>query len=142
MRDACLAAWNRYRKVKPYEKSSTFLCRVKKGSRHLRNILTEKNNDFVPHNLVKFAESTEIVINSDVSKLIMDCGGSPFLTMPQERLFSNYTTIPLVPMHECPISQGINPGSARFAILLAIRMTKTRVLYISSSSVVVPNQLF
>jgi hypothetical protein len=109
MRDACLAAWNRYRKVKPYEKSSTdistFLCRVKKGSRHIRNILTENNNDFVPHNLLKFAESTEIVINSEASKLINGLWGKSF--------FDNATRTFIFKLHNNTL--GTNARVSHFA---------------------------
>ncbi len=68
LRDACVSLVNRNIKEKIYDKTScdiqTFLCRVKSGSKHIRKILSPNPQDTVPHNLIKFAESVEIVIDS------------------------------------------------------------------------------
>jgi hypothetical protein len=72
--DAVLEAYLRYRKTEPFDKTvsdtATFLCRVKKGSRHIRKILAPSQLDFVPHNIIKFAETTDCIFNYKESPLI------------------------------------------------------------------------
>jgi hypothetical protein len=40
----------------------------KRGSKKVRNILSSQQKEYIPHNMIKFAENTEIIINTDVSK--------------------------------------------------------------------------
>jgi hypothetical protein len=98
MRDAVVDASERYRKNSIFDKTtanaSTFLCRVKKGSRHIRKILSPAKSDTVPHNIVKFGETTDCFFNNEESPLINGCGGNHFLIMQPEPFCSNFTTIP------------------------------------------------
>jgi hypothetical protein len=74
LRDACNNLMNRYKKETRSEKISqtteAFICRVKKGSKHIRNTLEKTNAAIIPHNMVKFAETTEIVVGSEAAKNI------------------------------------------------------------------------
>jgi hypothetical protein len=45
-----------------------FIERWKRGSKKVRQILCFCKDEFIPHNIVKFAENTEIVIDLDMSK--------------------------------------------------------------------------
>jgi hypothetical protein len=47
-----------------------FFSRWKKGSRKIRCLLSNENVDYIPHNMIKFAENTETVIGSDLAKLL------------------------------------------------------------------------
>jgi hypothetical protein len=109
MRDACLAARDRYRKIKPYDKTATdigtYLCRVKKGSRHIRRIFCESTNESVPHNIVKFSETAEIVLNYEESKLINGLWGRSF--------FDNATRTFLFKLHNNTL--GTNARVSHFA---------------------------
>jgi hypothetical protein len=82
MRDAVLEAYTQYRKNELFDKTvsdvATFLCRVKKGSRHIRKILSPSQLDFVPYNIIKFAETTECVFNNKESPLINGLWGKSF----------------------------------------------------------------
>jgi hypothetical protein len=49
---------------------SNFMERWKRGSRKIRNILCADRAEFIPHNILKFAENVETVINLEVSKEI------------------------------------------------------------------------
>ena len=83
MSDACIALINRNRKEKNYEKTAcdiqTFMCRVKQGSKHIRKVLGPAPSGTVPHNLVKYGDSTEIVINSEAAILINGLWGKSYL---------------------------------------------------------------
>jgi Reverse transcriptase (RNA-dependent DNA polymerase) len=55
----------------PYKKSETlenFFATWKKGSKKIRKILSEINELYIPHNMVKFAENTEIIIGEKLAK--------------------------------------------------------------------------
>jgi hypothetical protein len=81
--DACLALVNRNRKEKIFDKTfcdiQTFMCRVKQGSKHIRNVLGPDPSGTVPHNLLKFSENTEIVINSTAAVLVNGIWGKSYL---------------------------------------------------------------
>ena len=47
-----------------------FLMRVKRGSRHIRNVLTGSENGVVSQNIFKYAELTETVINAEHSRIL------------------------------------------------------------------------
>jgi hypothetical protein len=83
MSDACIALISRNRKDKNFDKTvcdiKNFMCRVKQGSKHIRKVLNPVPSGTVPHNLLKFAESTEIVIDSEASILINGLWGKWFL---------------------------------------------------------------
>lgn len=83
LRDACVSLVNRNTKEKIYDKTScdiqTFLCRVKSGSKHIGKILNPNPQDTVPHNLIKFAESVEIVIDSTAAPHVNGFWGKSFL---------------------------------------------------------------
>jgi hypothetical protein len=83
LRDACVSLVNRNIKEKIYDKTScdiqTFLCRVKSGSKHIRKILRPNPQDTEPHNLIKFAESVEIVIDSNAAPYVNGFWGKSFL---------------------------------------------------------------
>jgi hypothetical protein len=74
MREAVMEAYVGYRENVIYDKTTsdlaTFLCRVKKGSRHIRKILSPTQVNNVPHNLVKFADTTDCVFNNVDAPLI------------------------------------------------------------------------
>jgi hypothetical protein len=46
----------------------TFFENLKKGSKRIRKYLEADKNDFVPHNIVKYAENTDIVIGLEACK--------------------------------------------------------------------------
>jgi hypothetical protein len=45
-----------------------FVEKWKRGSKKVRNILSLQQKEYIPHNMIKFAENTEIIINAEVSK--------------------------------------------------------------------------
>jgi hypothetical protein len=47
-----------------------FLRRGKKGSKKFLNVLTYENSDHIPHNIVKFADNTETIINLETSQFL------------------------------------------------------------------------
>jgi hypothetical protein len=108
MRDAVLEAYARYRKNELFDKTvsdvATFLCRVKKGSRHIHKILAPSQLDFVPHNIIKFAETTECVFNNKESPLINGLWGKSF--------FDNATWTFLFKLHNNTL--GINARISHF----------------------------
>jgi hypothetical protein len=108
MRDAVLEAFLRYRKTEPFDKTvsdtATFLCRVKKGSRHIRKILAPSQLDFVPHNIIKFAETTDCIFNYKESPLINGLWGKSF--------FDNATRTFLFKLHNNTL--GINARISHF----------------------------
>jgi hypothetical protein len=69
LRNACWVARTRYKKKEPAEQNSiqieTFLFRRKKGSSHIRKVLSNKQNIGIPHNITKFANNLDIVINGE-----------------------------------------------------------------------------
>ena len=83
MSDACIALINRNRKENNYEKTvcdlQTFMCRVKQGSKHIRKVLGPAPSGTVPHNLIKYGDSTEVVINSEAATLINGLWGKSYL---------------------------------------------------------------
>jgi hypothetical protein len=48
----------------------TFFGTLKKGSKPIRKYLEQKKGDYIPHNIVKFSENTEIIIGSETSKVL------------------------------------------------------------------------
>jgi hypothetical protein len=52
------------------EEIRTFICRYKKRSRHLRKVLSYSIPVEIPHNIVKFANNMDIVINESQSKTL------------------------------------------------------------------------
>jgi hypothetical protein len=81
--DACFDLISRNLKVKVHDKTvcsiQTFLCRVKQGSKHIRTVLSPAPSGTVPHNILKFAESTDVVINSSSSLLVNGLWGKSYL---------------------------------------------------------------
>jgi hypothetical protein len=69
LRNACWVARTRYAKKDPTEQKSvqieTFLFRRKKGSNHIRKVLSSKSNNGIPHNMRKFADNLDIVITGE-----------------------------------------------------------------------------
>jgi hypothetical protein len=53
------------REFLPSEDLAEFFRTWKKGSRKIRNILDGKNDDFIPHNIVKYSNNTDTVIGMD-----------------------------------------------------------------------------
>ena len=51
----------------------TFLSSYKKGSRKFRGVLLTNKIDTIPHNMIKFTENVEIVINTSISKTLNKC---------------------------------------------------------------------
>jgi hypothetical protein len=64
----------RYRKVELNEKKTvdltTFVNRSRKGSKRFREILYSENCNYIPHNIVKFASNTDIIIGIERAKKI------------------------------------------------------------------------
>jgi hypothetical protein len=108
MRDAVQGAYVRYRKNVFFDKTSSdidgFLCRVKKGSRHIRKILSPSSLDFVPHNIMKFAETTDCVFDNVDAPLINGLWGKSF--------FDNSTRTFLFKLHNNTL--GINTRISHF----------------------------
>jgi exonuclease III len=55
---------------KPVKNIETFFSEWKRGSKKIRNILCQPRAEYIPHNIIKFAENTEIVIGIDNSKYL------------------------------------------------------------------------
>jgi exonuclease III len=55
---------------KPVTQIEHFINRWKKGSKKIRNILCSEQNEYIPHNMVKFADNTETVIGLDTAKYL------------------------------------------------------------------------
>jgi hypothetical protein len=73
--DVCLQSINRYKKNDPLEKKSldikNFILKYKKGSKHIRAVLLiDSEANFIPHNMMKYAETTHVIINLDDSKFL------------------------------------------------------------------------
>jgi hypothetical protein len=83
LRDACVSLLERNSENSIHKKTAhelkTFFYSVKKGSKHIRTILTERNTGTVPHNLIKFAETADIVINAEMAPKINGLWGLSFL---------------------------------------------------------------
>jgi hypothetical protein len=81
--DACLALIDRNRKDNLFDKTvcdiRTFMCRVRQGSKHIRKVLGPAPSGTVPHNLIKFAECAEIVIDSSAAVVINGLWGKSYL---------------------------------------------------------------
>ena len=67
----------KYAKTEPSEKKSMsvfdFLQKKEKGSKQFRKIILEYCQQFIPHNMIKFGETTETIINLDASKKLNGC---------------------------------------------------------------------
>jgi hypothetical protein len=100
--DACIALINRNRKEKIFDKTvcdiRTFMCRVKQGSKHIRKVLGPAPSGTEPHNLIKFAECAEIVIDSTAAVEINGLWGKSY--------FDNNTRTFLFKLHNNTL--GIN----------------------------------
>jgi hypothetical protein len=74
LRNACWVARTRYNKKDPLKQISiqieTFLFRRKKGSSHIRKVLSNKPNLGIPHSINKLANNLDIVINGEQSKFL------------------------------------------------------------------------
>jgi hypothetical protein len=74
IRNACYTAKTRYKKKELSEQSSldieTFLMRRKKGSSHIRKLLSPSIYSDTPHNINKFANNLDIVISGEQSKYL------------------------------------------------------------------------
>jgi hypothetical protein len=74
LRNACWVARTRYNKKEPLKQVSlqieTFLFRRKKGSSHIKKVLSNNTNLGIPHNINKLANNLDIVINGDQSKFL------------------------------------------------------------------------
>jgi hypothetical protein len=72
IRDMCKMAKTKYLKKEGSKEKcvpvSDFMNRKKKGCKRYRKMLTGEIENYIPHNIVKFAESTETVINLETSK--------------------------------------------------------------------------
>jgi len=83
MRDACVSLLERNSETLIHKKTSqelnTFFYSVKKGSKHIRQIFTERNTGTGPHNLIKFAETADIVINAEMAPKINGLWGLSYL---------------------------------------------------------------
>jgi hypothetical protein len=90
LRNVCWVARTRYNKKEPLEQVSlqieTFLLRRKKGSSHIRKVLSNKPNLGIPHNINKLANNLDIVINGDQSKFLNKLWTDNFFSN-QERVF-------------------------------------------------------
>jgi Reverse transcriptase (RNA-dependent DNA polymerase) len=66
------AATLRYGKddYKPVTLIETFFNRWKKGSKNVRKVLCAETTEYIPHNMIKFADNTETVIGLDSSKYL------------------------------------------------------------------------
>jgi hypothetical protein len=90
LRNACWVARTRYNKKEPMEQVSlqieTFLYRRKKGSSHIRKVLSDRPNLGIPHNINKLANNLDIVINGEQSKFLNKLWTDNLFTN-QERVF-------------------------------------------------------
>jgi len=72
IKDMCKMAKTKYSKKEGSKEKcvpvSDFMNRKKKGCKRYRKMLTGEIENYIPHNIVKFAESTETVINLETSK--------------------------------------------------------------------------
>jgi hypothetical protein len=55
---------------RPQESPEVFFNRWKKGSKKIRLFLEYKDIDFVPHNMIKYAENTETIIGCELAKTL------------------------------------------------------------------------
>jgi len=80
---ACRDFCNRNAKPLPINQScstlNTFFNRVKKGSNLLRNVLNNKCKGNLPHNIIKYAETTNTVISSIEGEILNGLWGLNFL---------------------------------------------------------------
>jgi hypothetical protein len=56
-----------YKPVKPIE---TFMNTLNKGSKKVRKILCAVTHEFIPHNMIKFADNTETIIGLDNDRIL------------------------------------------------------------------------
>jgi Reverse transcriptase (RNA-dependent DNA polymerase) len=54
----------------PVKTIENFMTEWKKGSKKIRMVLTRTRNENIPHNIIKFADNTEIVIGLEISKYL------------------------------------------------------------------------
>jgi hypothetical protein len=78
----------------------------KKGSRHIRKILSPSQLDFVPHNIMKLAETTDCVFDNVDAPLINGLWGKSF--------FDNSTRTFLFKLHNNTL--GINARISHFVV--------------------------
>jgi hypothetical protein len=70
----------------------TFLNRLRKGSKRFRKILSEGSADYIPHNIVKFADNVDIIIGLEDSKKINRFWNTHYLSNSTRTfLFKLYT---------------------------------------------------
>jgi len=81
-----------------------FLMRTKRGSKRIRNVLGDGEIGIVSPNILKFAELTEIVINSEESRFLNQCWSFGYLT--------NSTKVFLFKLHNNLL--GLNSRVAHF----------------------------
>jgi hypothetical protein len=74
IRGVCASAKIKFKEKSIDRKKSvelrTFICRYKKGSSHLRKVLSYSVPVEIPHNIVKFANNMDIIINESQSKTL------------------------------------------------------------------------
>jgi hypothetical protein len=67
----------------PAEQVSDFFNKWKKGSRKIRRIMDIRDDNFVPHNMVKYAENTETIIGMELSKFLNTSWNYSYLSNEQ-----------------------------------------------------------
>jgi hypothetical protein len=74
LRSACRVAKTKFAKKELIEQKSvqveTFLFRRKRGSYHIRGVLSSKPYNCIPHNIRKFADNLDIVVTGEQSKYL------------------------------------------------------------------------
>ncbi len=92
LRGVCTVAKTKFSEKLIERKKSTdlftFLQRHRKGSSHLRKIMSYTKNTEIPHNIVKFSNCMDIVINENQSKFLNQLWTNNIFTS-----CINYTTI-------------------------------------------------
>jgi len=77
LRNLATNAKLKYAKSNPKEKRSQsifeFLQKKEKSSKQFRIVLMEYKHDFIPHNMIKFSDSTQTIINLENSKKLNSC---------------------------------------------------------------------
>jgi hypothetical protein len=108
IRDVCVSAKIKFKEKSIDRKKSvelrTFICRHKKGSSHLRNVLSYSDPVEIPHNIVKFANNMDIIINESQSKTLNG--------MWKNNFFDNQTKTFIFKLHNNTL--GYNAAVAHF----------------------------
>ncbi len=108
LRNACWVARTKYAKREPIEQKSfqieTFLFRRKKGSNHIRKVLSSKTNNGIRHNIRKFADNLDIVITGEQSKFLNK--------LWTDNIFTNAEKVFLFKLHNNTL--GFNNAVAHF----------------------------